>query len=152
MFFFCFKSIIGNQNDVLYFSGVGAANGILIKGAEPLENAHKISTVVFDKTGTITYGKPSVSFFGFYSLGPCSSIAQLFAIIGAAESGSEHPLAHAIVSFVKQVLSCENISAKIGSYQSVPGCGIKVDVSDVHELRKNVEVLDALMQNFEIKR
>ena len=64
-------------------------------GAEPLETAHKTTTVVFDKTGTITHGRPSVSYVGLLS-GQNIPICRLLAILGAAEYGSEHPLARAI--------------------------------------------------------
>lgn len=100
---------------VMVGTGVGATNGILIKGAEPLENAHKTTTVVFDKTGTITHGKPSVSYMSIIS--PTMPLTRLLAVLAAAESGSEHPLAKAIVGFVKAVLALEEVSARVTNFR-----------------------------------
>ena len=74
--------------------GKGAEAGILIRGGEYLERAHKLQTVVFDKTGTLTKGEPEVTDVipaGDYDEGGVLSIAA------AAESGSEHPLAEAVI-------------------------------------------------------
>ena len=84
-------------------------------GAEPLENAHKTTTVVFDKTGTITHGKPTVSFMAIIS--PSMSLCRLLAVLGASESGSEHPLAKAIVGFVKSALNIPSISGRVTNFR-----------------------------------
>jgi len=121
---------------VMVGTGVGAVNGILIKGAEPLENAHKVDTVVFDKTGTITHGYPTVAricILQEWISDSSLSISTLLAILGMAESSSEHPLAGAIVKFVNHVLGTE-MSGKTNNFQAVPGCGLKVTVSHVDEL------------------
>ncbi|CAD6197415.1 unnamed protein product [Caenorhabditis auriculariae] len=89
---------------VMVGTGVGAKNGILIKGGEPLESVHKVTTIVFDKTGTITEGRPRV--IGIYSFVSLSQLpfSLTTLIIGATESLSEHPIGNAIASFAKEVL------------------------------------------------
>ena len=111
---------------VMVGTGVGASNGILIKGAEPLENAHKVTTVVFDKTGTITHGVPSVARLVLVEEeegeGAARNLSLLLALLAGdqfswylnvlmislagAESGSEHPLAAAMIRFVREALGC----------------------------------------------
>jgi Cu+-exporting ATPase len=79
---------------IMVGTGKGAENGILIKGGEALETAHKINTVVFDKTGTITEGKPKVT--DILAAGAIAE-ADLLLVVASAEKGSEHPLGQAIV-------------------------------------------------------
>ncbi|CAI5502248.1 unnamed protein product [Closterium sp. Naga37s-1] len=81
---------------VMVATGIGAQQGILIKGADALERAHKIETVVFDKTGTLTQGRPSVTSCTLFSSRVSQS--ELLAVLAAAEVSSEHPLAKSIVS------------------------------------------------------
>ena len=88
---------------IMVGTGVGAKNGVLIKGGEPLEVAQKIRTVVFDKTGTITEGKPRVVKIHLNVTQAQLSLKNICAIAGTAESNSEHPLGDAIVSFSKEV-------------------------------------------------
>jgi len=88
---------------VMVGTGVGAQSGILIKGGEPLEMTHKIKAIVFDKTGTITHGRPEVAHvMVFVTEKMCPH--QLFtAIVGLAESKSEHPLGVAVTEFARKV-------------------------------------------------
>ncbi|CAF3953068.1 unnamed protein product [Rotaria sp. Silwood2] len=89
--------------------GVGAASGILIKGGEPLELARKVRTVVFDKTGTITKGKPSVVDKQIFIDDHHLTLDRMLAIAATAESGSEHPLALAIKNECKQRFGTEQM-------------------------------------------
>ncbi len=84
---------------IMVGTGKGAENGILIKSGEALETAHLVDTVVMDKTGTITYGTPTVTDI-FCSGGMTEE--QLLTIAGSLEKGSEHPLAEAIVGYCQE--------------------------------------------------
>ncbi|KAM5125701.1 copper-transporting ATPase 1-like, partial [Mantella aurantiaca] len=87
---------------VMVGTGVGAQNGILIKGGEPLEMAHKVKTVVFDKTGTITHGSPVVMQVKVLVESNRMPTNKLLAIAGTAESNSEHPLGTAVTKYCKE--------------------------------------------------
>uniref|UniRef100_A0A0K0CZ38 P-type Cu(+) transporter n=1 Tax=Angiostrongylus cantonensis TaxID=6313 RepID=A0A0K0CZ38_ANGCA len=115
---------------VMVGTGVGATNGILIKGGEPLESVHKVTTVIFDKTGTITEGKPRVvSIFTMRS--PQDMPLQVLALIcGSAELQSEHPIGTAITTFAKQWLQ-EPVWAAISRFHVSSGHGVSCKVSGV---------------------
>jgi len=106
-------------------AGKGAENGILYKGGEHIEMANKIETVVFDKTGTITVGKPSVT--DIVSLTKDIDEKELLGLAAIAESGSEHPLAQAIINKAKQ----STISiANPDSFEAISGHGLKAFYSN----------------------
>lgn len=123
---------------VMVGTGVGAQNGILIKGGEPLEMAHKVQTVVFDKTGTITYGAPKVVQLKMVVEGNKMPRSRLLAIMGTAENNSEHPLGAAITKYCKQELGTESLGA-CTDFQAVPGCGIRCQVSNTESLLKQAD-------------
>lgn len=115
---------------VMVGTGVGATNGILIKGGEPLENAHKVKVVVFDKTGTITQGIPRVTEVVYFHDEATLSTQRFLAVVWTAEASSEHPLAAAIVKYAKERLNVE-LSSKATDFSAVPGYGLKCTVSNV---------------------
>ncbi len=82
---------------IMVGTGKGAENGLLIKNAEILEKAHLIHTVVLDKTGTITEGKPKVIDFKLYN-----ENIDVLSIVYSFENKSEHPLAEAIITYAKE--------------------------------------------------
>ncbi|XP_070692394.1 copper-transporting ATPase 1 [Pempheris klunzingeri] len=123
---------------VMVGTGVGAQNGILIKGGEPLEMAHKVQSVVFDKTGTITYGAPKVIQVKIVVEGNKMPRSRLLAIVGTAENNSEHPLGSAITKYCKQELGTESLGA-CTDFQAVPGCGIRCQVSNTETLLKQAD-------------
>ncbi len=103
---------------IMVGTGIGAQKGILIKNAEALEQMHKINAVIFDKTGTITEGKPKVT-----DIVPIAAISQssLLAIAASLEKPSEHPLAEAIVNEAK---SRKAAISKVASFKNIPGKGV----------------------------
>ncbi|KAG1658461.1 Copper-transporting ATPase 1 [Nymphon striatum] len=131
---------------VMVGTGVGALNGILIKGAEALEAAHKISCVVFDKTGTITKGVPTVTKINLLVADKVCSLYKMLAIIGTAEASSEHPIAAAITKFVKENLKSE-VFGKCENFQAVPGCGLKCVISNIEPMLENINEITSEMNN-----
>ena len=105
--------------------GKGAEQGILIKDSQALEIAHKINFIVFDKTGTITTGKPEVSDFIYLSEQLSTNNYQLNDIIYSIESLSTHPLAEAIADKMK----AENaIKLGVDSFENIAGKGVKASI------------------------
>ncbi|MBN3276796.1 ATP7A ATPase, partial [Polyodon spathula] len=123
---------------VMVGTGVGAQNGILIKGGEPLEMAHKINTVVFDKTGTVTHGTPKVIQAKLLVESNQMPRDKLLVIVGTAENNSEHPLGAAVTKYCKQVLGTESLGS-CTDFQTVPGCGVSCKVSNTESLLHNRE-------------
>ncbi|KAI4498530.1 hypothetical protein M0802_006465 [Mischocyttarus mexicanus] len=121
---------------VMVGTGVGALNGILIKGAESLENAHKVKCIVFDKTGTLTHGVPMVTKIALFVEEKICSITKLLVTIGTAEINSEHPIASAIVRFVKETTGSES-TGQCTHFQAVAGCGLKCKVSHLSRVISN---------------
>jgi len=108
---------------IMVGTGLGAANGILIKDAESLEIAHRANAVVMDKTGTITTGKPSLTDVVSLTSLPENEIIFLAA---SAEKNSEHPLGQAIVEAAKN----KNITlAEADSFEAVAGAGVRANIS-----------------------
>lgn len=123
---------------IMVGTGKGAENGILIKSGDALETAHQIDTVVLDKTGTITQGKPVVTDI-ICVAGKNADKAQLLQIAGSIEKGSEHPLAEAIVNY------CEtnNIALeKVTDFNALFGKGIEGTVSGTHYFAGNEKMME----------
>ena len=123
---------------IMVGTGKGAENGILIKSGDALETAHQIDTVVLDKTGTITQGKPVVTDI-ICVAGKNADKTQLLQIAGSLEKGSEHPLAEAIVNY------CETNSIaleKVTDFNALFGKGIEGTVSGTHYFAGNEKMME----------
>lgn len=120
---------------IMVGTGKGAENGVLIKSGEALEIAHKIQTIVFDKTGTITEGKPKVT--DIVSVNKLDE-NYLLQIAASAEKGSEHPLGEAIV----QEAEIKNLEIKkVDSFRAIPGHGIEVKIDNKDILLGNRKLM-----------
>ena len=123
---------------IMVGTGKGAENGILIKSGDALETAHQIDTVVLDKTGTITQGKPVVTDI-ICAAGKNADKTQLLQIAGSLEKGSEHPLAEAIVNYcVTNNISLE----KVTDFNALFGKGIEGTVSSTHYYAGNEKMME----------
>lgn len=121
---------------VMVGTGVGATNGILIKGAEPLEAICKVKCFAFDKTGTITRGAPVLVYAGLMTHVKALTLNALMAIVGTAEASSEHPIAKAITDYAKQLLQTDILGSCEG-FEAIPGFGLSCKVGNVGSILKN---------------
>ncbi|MFE0605664.1 heavy metal translocating P-type ATPase [Streptomyces sp. NPDC058892] len=110
---------------VMVGTGKGAQAGILIRSAEALETAHKIGTVVLDKTGTVTAGKPVLT---DVHTADATTEDELLRLVAAAEEPSEHPLAQAIVAGTRD-RGAASPAAPVSGFESVTGQGVRATVA-----------------------
>lgn len=120
---------LATPTSVMVGTGLGAENGILIKGGDSLELAHKITTIVLDKTGTLTAGKPTV--INYITLGGTTNNRELklLRLVAAVERQSEHPLAEAIVEYAKYQ-EVEFPLPEVVEFEAMAGMGVQGKVSD----------------------
>lgn len=121
---------------IMVGTGKGAENGVLIKSGGALETTHKIDTIVFDKTGTITEGKPKVT--NIITAGALSK-EELLVLAASAEKGSEHPLGEAIVRAAEEK---EMDLMKIEAFNAIVGHGIEVAIEGKNVLLGNRKLMD----------
>ena len=137
---------LATPTSIMVGTGKGAENGILIKSGEALETAYKIKTVVFDKTGTITKGKPILTnliAYGKYNEN------ELLKIAASVENDSEHPLAEAIVNKAKE----KNIEIKpYEKFRAMPGYGIRAIFEGKEVQIGNRKLMENRKINVEISR
>lgn len=115
---------------IMVGTGIGAQNGILIKGGEPLEMASKINTIIFDKTGTLTKGQPQV-----IKIINNSAVSfpeeKILKIAARATINSNHPLSQAVVRFAQD----KNTTIKsFGNFKEIPGEGVTAKCEEHHKL------------------
>lgn len=126
---------------VMVGTGVGATQGVLIKGGKALESAHKVDCIIFDKTGTLTIGKPIVI---NTKLMKNMVLHEFYEIVAAAEANSEHPLAKAVVEYAKSLRGGNSEESRLPEAQdfvSITGHGVKARVHNKNILVGNVKLM-----------
>lgn len=123
---------------IMVGTGKGAGNGILIKSGDALETAHKVDTVVLDKTGTITVGKPEVTNI---LVNKDMDQRSFLNICAALEQYSEHPLASAIKDYAVKNNANELI---VENFKAHPGLGVDADINGQHYVAGNLKFIQEL--------
>jgi len=120
---------------VMVGTGRGAEHGILVKGGEALETAHRLTTIVLDKTGTITRGQPAVT-----DVSATGALAEdeLLRLAASAERGSEHPLGEAIV---RRATERELALAPVSAFNARAGYGVEAEVEGRRVLLGNLRLM-----------
>jgi Cu2+-exporting ATPase len=122
---------------VMVGTGLGAEHGILFKNAEALEGPAHLNAVVFDKTGTLTMGEPQV--VDLVTAGNPLSVEELLRLAAAAEGGSEHPLAQAVIKAAEE-RGVNDVSGD--EFEAIPGHGLRAVVNDRIVLLGNRRLMD----------
>jgi len=126
---------LATPTSIMVGTGKGAENGVLIRGGEALETAHKLNTIVLDKTGTITKGEPSITDIVEANGVTAEEILRLAA---SAERGSEHPLGEAILQRAKgDGLGLEDAT----DFNAIPGHGIEAAIGGRKILMGNMKLM-----------
>ena len=110
---------LATPTSIMVGTGKAAENGILFKGGEHLERTHRLNTIVLDKTGTITKGKPEVTDY--------TGDLETLSLLASAEKGSEHPLAEAIVAYATEQEVALN---DVDDFDAIPGYGIQATIQN----------------------
>lgn len=119
---------LATPTSIMVGTGKGAEHGILIKGADSLELAHKLDTVVCDKTGTITQGKPSVTNYVTVRGIADRNEINILSIAAALERNSEHPLAEAVVNYARS----QEVGMPlpdVSNFEAIAGMGVQGEVT-----------------------
>jgi Cu2+-exporting ATPase len=127
---------------IMVGTGKGAKQGILVKDARAIEELHKVTTLVIDKTGTITQGKPSLQ--DVQSISKKYTAGAILQAAASLESSSEHPLAHAILAGAEEKgMKLQ----KVGDFNSITGKGIKGEIEGILVAIGNTKLLQAFDLN-----
>ncbi len=152
---------LATPTSIMVGTGKGAEHGILIKDAQSLELAHQLNTIVLDKTGTITEGKPTVTNYITVSGITDSNELKLLRLIAFLEKNSEHPLGEAIVKYAlsQNAIHSKDQPQSLENFSAMAGMGVegKVENSFIHmgtshwfkELGINTEVLEEYAHQWE---
>jgi len=127
---------LATPTSIMVGTGKGAEHGVLVRGGEALETAHKLTAVVLDKTGTITKGEPSVT---DVVEGEGFSQEEILRLAASAEKGSEHPLGEAIIKKAKE----ENVDVQDSTeFNAVPGQGVRASIGGKEVLLGNAKLME----------
>jgi len=123
--------------------GKGAREGILIKDAATLEKLHKVDTIIVDKTGTITVGKPTL--VDIENLSDLNN-EKMISVLASLEKKSEHPIAHAVVNYAEgKNINIESVS----SFEGIQGKGLKGVINGIEYFVGNIALIKDLGINFD---
>ncbi|NLY53782.1 MAG: copper-translocating P-type ATPase [Firmicutes bacterium] len=136
---------LATPTSIMVGTGKGAENGILFKGGEHLENAHRVQDIILDKTGTITRGEPAVT--DIVAFDPFTEV-ELLSLAASVERGSEHPLGQAIVRHAQE----RGLDlVQVVDFQAVPGHGIVAEAAGRQVLVGNRRLMSDHSLDFSVR-